>query len=85
MMMADNVEETVRQLKEQAAVSVRQRARAEAERDAAASAVEAARTRLQQEFGVTTSQEAKDLQVQLTNELTAAIEDTRQALERINK
>jgi|JI10StandDraft_1071094.scaffolds.fasta_scaffold189962_2 hypothetical protein len=70
-----NTDEKVRQLKSEIEQVSRAAARAELERDQAKASVVKLREKLKSDFGVSTSEEAKALLVELETALSSALED----------
>ncbi len=70
-----SVDEQVRQLKTEVEQIARNATRAELERDQAKASATQLREKLKTEFGVSTSEEAKALLLQLEGDLATALED----------
>lgn len=79
-----NADQQVNELKTKIETAQRQRARAEADQDAARAAADKALAQLKAEFGVSTVDEAKAMMTELQSELNAYIARTRQSLQELN-
>ncbi len=83
--MSDDIAAQVRELQTRIEASQRARIKAEHERDAAVASVERVQQHLQQEFGVSTVENAQTVLTQLKDELGAALQHVRTSLDHIGE
>ena len=79
-MIVASVDAEVSELKARVELAMRQKLRAEADRDGARKAANTALAQLTDQFGVSSVEEAKSLMIQMQAELSAAVSEARQAL-----
>lgn len=83
-MIVASIDAEVNELKARVELAMRQKLRAEADRDGARKAANTALTQLTDQFGVSSVEEAKRLMVQMQTELSAAVSEARQALDSLD-